>query len=48
MKTLTLRLWQAGLLVAVFVLWHLLTTPGLVPPFLFATTARPPFSSASR
>ena len=30
-----LRLWQAGLLVAVFGLWHLLTTPGLVPTFMF-------------
>jgi len=30
-----LRLWQAALLVAIFVLWHVLTTPGLVPPFLF-------------
>ena len=24
-----------GLLVAIFVAWHLLTTPGLVPPFVF-------------
>ena len=31
----TLRLWQAGLLVAIFVAWHVLTTPGLVPTFLF-------------
>jgi NitT/TauT family transport system permease protein len=30
-----LRWWQAGVLVAVFGLWHLLTTPGLVPPLLF-------------
>jgi NitT/TauT family transport system permease protein len=30
-----LRLWQAGLLVIVFALWHVLTAPGLVPPFLF-------------
>jgi len=30
-----LRLWQVGLLVAVFVVWHLLTTPGLVPTFMF-------------
>ena len=30
-----LRLWQAGLLIAVFGLWHVLTTPGLVPPFMF-------------
>jgi NitT/TauT family transport system permease protein len=31
----TLLAWQLALLVAVFVLWHLLTTPGLIPPFLF-------------
>jgi NitT/TauT family transport system permease protein len=30
-----LRLWQVGVLIAVFVLWHVLTTPGLVPPFVF-------------
>jgi NitT/TauT family transport system permease protein len=30
-----LRLWQLGLLVGVFVLWHLLTTPGLLPNFMF-------------
>ena len=30
-----LRLWQAGLLLAVFVAWHLLTTPGLLPNFMF-------------
>ncbi|HEY6132685.1 MAG TPA: ABC transporter permease [Rubrivivax sp.] len=30
-----LRLWQLGLLVALFVFWHLMTTPGLVPPFMF-------------
>ncbi|WP_119292983.1 ABC transporter permease [Azohydromonas sediminis] len=31
----TLRLWQVGLLAAVFAFWHLMTTPGLVPPFMF-------------
>ena len=30
-----LRAWQLGLLLAVFGLWHLLTTPGLIPPFMF-------------
>ena len=30
-----LRLLQLGLLVAVFVFWHLMTTPGLVHPFMF-------------
>ena len=29
------RFWQLGLLVAVFVAWHLLTTPGLLPVFVF-------------
>ncbi|HXF47156.1 MAG TPA: ABC transporter permease [Burkholderiaceae bacterium] len=30
-----LRFWQAGVLVAVFALWHVLTKPGLIPPFFF-------------
>ena len=30
-----LRVWQVGLLVAVFVLWYALTQPGLIPPFMF-------------
>jgi NitT/TauT family transport system permease protein len=30
-----LRLWQGGLLVTIFVLWHVLTKPGLIPPFVF-------------
>jgi len=30
-----LRWWQAGLLVALFVFWHVMTKPGLVPPFMF-------------
>ena len=30
-----LRAWQVGVLVAVFVLWHVLAKPGLVPPFVF-------------
>lgn len=30
-----LRVWQVGLLVAVFAFWHLMTTPGLLPPFMF-------------
>jgi NitT/TauT family transport system permease protein len=30
-----LRLWQSLLLVAVFAVWYLLTTPGLIPPFMF-------------
>lgn len=34
-RKLRLRVWQLGLLVAVFALWHVLTAPGLVPPFVF-------------
>ena len=30
-----LRLWQAGLLIAVFVVWHVLTKPGLLPNVVF-------------
>jgi NitT/TauT family transport system permease protein len=30
-----LRWWQAGVLLAVFLVWHLLTAPGLIPPLLF-------------
>ena len=30
-----LRLWQVGLLAAIFAVWHLLTTPGLLPPMVF-------------
>ncbi len=31
----TLRLWQLGLLVALIVFWYAMTTPGLVPNFMF-------------
>ncbi len=30
-----LRVWQLGLLVLLCALWHLLTKPGLIPPFIF-------------
>ncbi len=30
-----LRVWQVGVLLAVFVVWHVLTKPGLVPPMVF-------------
>jgi NitT/TauT family transport system permease protein len=30
-----LRIWQVGLLFGVFAIWHVLTTPGLVPPMVF-------------
>jgi len=32
----SLRWWQLAVLVLVFALWHVLTAPGLVPPFLFS------------
>ncbi|GAB4476262.1 MAG: ABC transporter permease [Burkholderiaceae bacterium] len=31
----TLRLWQLAVLAAVFVVWHVLTKPGLIPPIFF-------------
>ena len=34
-KASNLRAWQVGLLVALFVFWHVMTQPGLVPPFMF-------------
>jgi len=34
-KASNLRWWQVGLLVALFVFWHVMTQPGLVPPFMF-------------
>jgi NitT/TauT family transport system permease protein len=35
-NTRNLRAWQLAVLVLVFAAWHLLTTPGLIPPFLFS------------
>jgi NitT/TauT family transport system permease protein len=34
-NSLTLRFWQALMLVGVFVAWHVLAVPGIVPPFYF-------------
>ena len=34
-STRNLRVWQVGVLVAVFGLWHVLTKPGLIPPIVF-------------
>ncbi|MGE0350906.1 MAG: ABC transporter permease [Hydrogenophaga sp.] len=31
----TLRLWQLALLVALILFWYAMTTPGLIPPFMF-------------
>jgi len=33
--SLALRFWQALVLLAVFAAWHVLTVPGIVPPFYF-------------
>jgi NitT/TauT family transport system permease protein len=34
-KANNLWLWQLGLLVLLFVFWHVMTVPGLIPPFMF-------------
>jgi len=34
-RTQTLWLWQLGLLLTLFVFWHVMTAPGLIPPMLF-------------
>src|SRR5512141_1627897 len=34
-RTATLRLWQVLVLVAIFVFWWAMTTPGLIPPIMF-------------
>ena len=38
-----LRIWQIGLLVVLFVLWHVLTKPGLIPPFVFENDSQAAF-----
>jgi NitT/TauT family transport system permease protein len=30
-----IRIWQAGVLIALFAFWHAMTTPGLIPPLMF-------------
>lgn len=35
-RSQTLWLWQASLLLALFAFWHVMTVPGLIPPWLFA------------
>ncbi|MEI6734939.1 MAG: ABC transporter permease [Comamonadaceae bacterium] len=35
-RSQTLWLWQVGLLLALFLFWHLMTVPGLIPPMMFA------------
>ena len=34
-RAATLRLWQVMVLVVIFVFWWAMTTPGLIPPFMF-------------
>ena len=31
----SIRLWQVALLVGVFLFWHVMTQPGLLPPLFF-------------
>ena len=38
-----LRIWQAGMLVGFFVFWHVLTVPGIVPPFYFNDASKAAF-----
>jgi NitT/TauT family transport system permease protein len=37
------RLWQAGLLAALLLFWHLMATPGLVPPLMFDNDSQAAF-----
>ena len=34
-RAATLRLWQVVVLVVIFVFWWVMTTPGVIPPFMF-------------
>ncbi|MGZ5103302.1 MAG: hypothetical protein ACXWHB_03295, partial [Usitatibacter sp.] len=43
MKRSTLRLVQAAMLAAIFVVWQVLTQPGLVPPFVWENPDRAAF-----
>ena len=38
-----LRAWQAGMLILFFVIWHVLTVPGIVPPFYFDDASKAAF-----
>ncbi len=35
-NTRNLRYWQVGVLIALFLVWHALTKPGLIPPIFFS------------
>ena len=38
-----LWLWQAGLLLALFAFWHVMTVPGLIPPMMFDNDSQAAF-----
>jgi NitT/TauT family transport system permease protein len=38
-----LWLWQVGLLLALFVFWHVMTVPGLIPPMMFDNDSQAAF-----
>jgi NitT/TauT family transport system permease protein len=38
-----MRVWQALILLGVFVAWHVLTVPGILPPFYFDDPYKAPF-----
>ena len=38
-----LRFWQLSLLLTIFILWHVLTKPGLIPPFVFENDSQAAF-----
>ena len=40
-----LRFLQLGLLIAIFVIWHLVTKPGLIPPIVFENDQQAAFFS---
>ena len=42
-SSLTLRFWQALVLLGVFACWHVLTVPGILPPFYFGDPHRAAF-----
>jgi NitT/TauT family transport system permease protein len=42
-SNLALRFWQALVLVGVFAAWHVLTVPGILPPFYFDDPHKAPF-----
>ena len=43
MKKIPIWFWQIGLLIAIFVLWHVSTAPGLIPPIFFDNEHRAAF-----